>query len=526
MPAREVTAPDAPPEEPVERARRGWAAWAAGLAALHVALWALARDRTLIPDEIRPLLVGERGWGALFEFARQDVVQTPLSYVFHKLWLDLFGRTDAAAKASVLATSVPSLVLFTWLASRVTRAWRAAAVLFALPFLKVGASVGLVRMYGLGVLLAVVLFVLWWRWRRAPTLGALALWGAVMALLLWTHASGLLLLGAFVVVNALYGPRPVRFACAAGAALLSLVPWLLYVRPVYAERGLDANLVALRASPNRELYELPFFLLSTEDPGGGSPPPPLHLSRWRPWLERSAALACTLLFLSAWRGILAGRPRRADLGGGVAAGAERPAAWIWITGLALLLPILVLYVFSLTVAPGLSARYFLVELPAAALFLALLGAHGGLVGRALLFGVLIPWGALDAGLTLARHLRARTVGDVAELVAAELAPDERVVCTKHMPLGWQFHWEWSHRLGRPEKVEIVALPMEPWIADIVPGVLLEELPLEGVRRIWYVHENLKRRRLAEQALRARGFVVEREILPDPPALLIFGRASK
>ncbi len=508
----------APAEPAQDRGARSWAAWAAVLAALHVALWALARDRTLIPDEIRPLLVGERGWRALLEFARQDVVQTPLSYAFHKLWLDLFGHTDAAAKASTLATSVPSLVLFTWLASRVTRAWRAAAVLFALPFLKVGASVGLLRMYGLAVLLAVVLLVLWRRWRRDPTPGALVQWAAVMALLLWTHASGLLLLGAFVFANALYGPRPLRFAGAAGAAALTLVPWLLYVWPVYAERGLEANLVALRASPDRELYELPFHLLSTEDPGGGSPPPPLHVSRWRPWLERLAAGACAALLLSAWRGLRDGRPGRARR--------DTAEAWIWITGLLHLLPMVALYLFSLAIAPGLSARYFLIELPAAALFLALLGAHGGPVGRVLLLGVLVPWGALDAGLTLTRHLRATKVGDVAELVAAELAPGEAVVCNKHMPLGWQFHWEWTHRLGRTEKVEIVAQPMEPWIAGIVPGIRLEELPLAGVRRIWYVHENLKRRRLAEQALRARGFVVEREIRTDPPALLIFGRVSK
>ena len=63
--------PDPNPEN-----ARGWLmsrwTWAAGLSAVYVAVSAFAWNRTLTPDEIRPLIVARGPMGQLLEFARLD----------------------------------------------------------------------------------------------------------------------------------------------------------------------------------------------------------------------------------------------------------------------------------------------------------------------------------------------------------------------------------------------------------------------------------------------------------------------
>ena len=146
------------------------------------------------------------------EAIRQDLAHPPLIYLLERGWLHLFGQTDNAAKALPLVINIPTIVLFTLLASRVTQRWRLAGFLFCGVYLRVGGVTTLVRMYGLGVLWSVAAILLWEAWRKnlAPHDWFLGYGNSTPGLDVWdysgSHGAGLAV--HWAARNAsLYGPR-------------------------------------------------------------------------------------------------------------------------------------------------------------------------------------------------------------------------------------------------------------------------------------------------------------------------------
>ncbi|MCL6481243.1 MAG: hypothetical protein K6U02_05910 [Firmicutes bacterium] len=499
---------------PEPTARDAWLPWGGAMAAVYLLCTFAGWGRTLLEDEIWSLYNSERSLLWLLRYIRGDLVHPPLWYVLASGWPRLFGLSDGAAKALPLVFNLPALLLFPLLARRFTEHWRLATLLFAALYWRIGGVMGLVRMYGLLLLLVVVALLLWERWRRAPGIGVLTAWGSVMLLMVYTHYSGVLLLGAFVVVEWLCGPRPASarwgMLFVAGLVGLSLVPWLLYVWPVYQARGLEPNLAWVR-SPHQVLGQLPFFFLSYIHPGFS---PFDDLRELPPLWIRIAVYAIAIglhlvLVVLAWRG-----RRLAETNG--FRGELGPLAGL------VLLPIAVVYLFSLIVHPALDARFLLGLLPAYWLLMVRAGESAGEAGRWLLFGVLLPWVLLSVAVTLPEAGPA-PVRRAVDAVAAEYQPGDLLLA--ECRVGVNVWWEWTHRLGRLEQMQAFGCERWRWWLPGVATPREAELADLQARRVWLIYVQPAERQRLEARLLGQGFLPVQRSGPRFVALYASTEAS-
>jgi hypothetical protein len=500
-----------------EDARKARVTGAAPLIGLLVAAYLvtglLTFHRTLLPDEIRPLLLADRPLAEQMDIARGDLVQTPASYLLARAWIAPFADKDAAAKSLALVLGAATITLFALLSKRVTPDWRIAAVLCCAMYMRPGTSPNLVRMYGLLILCAVAALLIWDAWRSRPRWPLLAGWCAVMATALYTHLSALLLLGAMVVTTWVLGPRRRSFTVAASITVLTLIPWLVYVFPVFQERGIQANVGAIAEEPVRALFRLPFFLLTGDSPGVASPLEEAYsvgIPRPLPWLALvliGALIAAALpAAIRNWRPRVANRTRQDDWG-------------IASFGM-VLLPTLVLFAFSLGVEPVVTARYLLVCLPAVWLMLEYAGRTGGRPGKWLLW-IITGWVILSAAYVTRLHIPVSPARAAMDFLDAERRETDRVVAARHTAIGWQVYWEWTRRLGRTEAIDILPSPQPEWLSGIVPARSLDAIDLASAGRVWYIDLGRRSAETIVAPLAAHGFVPEDYGAQDLPWLRLF-----
>jgi hypothetical protein len=489
--------------------------WAAGLVVAYLVVGLITFHRTLLPDEIRPLILADRPLAEQMDVARGDLVQTPASYLLARVWIAPFTNKDTGAKSLALVIGAATIALFTLLARRVTPHWALAAVLCCAMYMRPGTSPNLVRMYGLLVLCSVAALLIWDAWRARPRWPLLAGWCAVMSLALYSHLSAVLLLGAMVVATWLLGPRRLAFTIAAVVAIASLIPWIAYVYPVFQERGIQANVGAIAEDPTRALLRLPFFLLTGDSPGVASPLEEAYsvgIPRALPW-------AALLLFAGLIGAGLAGAVGRWKARSG-----PRPRLDEWrLAALAMVvLPTIVLYGFSLAAEPVVTARYLLACLPAVWLLLVLAGDAGGRPGRWLLLAV-TAWVVLSAGYVTRLHLPISAARAATNYLAVHRRDTDRVIAARHTAIGWQVHWEWTRRLGRTERIEILPSPQPEWLSGIVPARSLDEIDLAGASRVWYIDQGRRSAESFVEPMAQRGFVPEDHGAQDLPFLRLFVR---
>ena len=537
--------------------RGHFVAWVALLVAVYVLGGLLTWRRTLLPDEIRPLLLAAGPFAKQLEVARGDLVQTPAAWVMARVWLNVFGQTDTAAKAFALVLGIATLILFSILARRVTRHWRWAMFLGGAVFLRAGSSPNLVRMYGLTMLCCVAAMLLWDLWRERGRGGWLAGWVVCMAVAVNAHALTLLLLPAFVVATWLRGPRRLLFTAAATIPALSLVPWILLVLPVYRERGVEANVKSIADDPLKATAKLPFYLLSGEAPGTESPLEELYIAHPIPSsLKWASLLLCVGIMGFSYGGRLgsrsgslartggpvdgtggevsadAGRARNPDpsAGGGPESsqadeGGVRSPGWDLFAVILTAVPIGLLYLISMVWLPIVTARYLLGAVPAFWLMLVIHAHRGGWPGR-LALGLVAAWMLASAGLAIRLNRPLGPARIAATRVAAEHQPGDLILIDRHNPLGWQFTWEWTRRLHEEGRLVIIDSPNRPaWLRDLLPGPLLGEFDPGGAPRVWFVHwvPGLRDRigdRLAGLGYRETGYGE-----PDVAVLSLFVRES-
>jgi hypothetical protein len=440
----------------------------------------MVSDRTLIGTEIWALYYAQQPLAAQMEAVRQDLVHPPLMYMLQRGWMAAFGAADRTVKLLPVVLNVPALVLFVWLARRITLRWREAALLFAGHYLLAESAVNLVRMYGLAVLLTLAAMAVWELWRQEPSAGRLAAWAAVMTALVYTHYSGLLVLAGFVAANWWFGVRRWVFVSASAAAALSFLPWLAYVYPVYAARGLETNLwwvEMLLAQPYKGLAMMAYeFLGSFPVEGAGR------------YAAVGAAVVVHLVLLGAAAPTLRrlwppGRQRAPQ------------AQWLWTLVVFVGVPVVLLCVFSLAYTPALAPRFLLVVLPAYWLLLILLTELTGRRGAKLLYGVLVPWVAVSVVWGMAESFETPPLRRHVEQVARELGPGDLVLCDPD--LASQVYWELRHRNGLQARVEAAPVrslkgltPVQRRAAEqaerlsVVPARPAEKVGFEGVRRVW------------------------------------------
>lgn len=476
------------------------AVWAFLLVLLYLGINLVGMNRTLIPDEIRPLLLAAKPLNEQLDFARGDIIHPPLSYMIHRGWLQIFGHTDAAAKASALLMGSATIVLFTFLAGRVTKHWRLLALLFCTPYFRIGSAVNLVRMYGLLLFFTVVAILLWDRWRKKSSNYRLAAWVFVMTLAVYTHASALLLLPAFVAVNWVYGPRRWAFTAAAAVPIVSLIPWGMAVHSDFLERGIEANVVAIFDNPTRVLLRFPFLFLSGENPGGANLVPPFHQFGLQRALKAAAVMVNLSLLVIALPTIRQHWPPRRD--------GNESMFWFLTAVLLCGVPVAVLYGFSLVILPVLNARYLLIALPAYWMLLVLLAELGGRANRLILVGIILSWVLVSASLTLVQHLEQSRARQGTQMVAAEASASDMILVDSHWPLGWQIYWEWTRRLGQGGRVEILWSQMPDWTRNNPPGTRLFELDIGESERVWFFHDGDSALGPVTEYLTSKGFEVD------------------
>lgn len=486
-----------------------WYAWAGFLVVLYVAISIVGWNRTLIPDEIRVLLLAAQPAGEIVEYARKDIVHPPLTYLLQRGWLNIFGHTDSAAKAWALLMGSLTIFTFTYLARRVTSYWWLLALFFCTPYFRIGSSVNLVRMYGLLLLLVVVAILLWDQWKKTPGPGWLAAWVITMTMAIYSHGTGLLLIPAFVITNWLCGPRKWTFTIAGVIPVLALSLWIIITLPDYLTRDVFfTNAGWGNESPNRTLIKLPFYFLSGEDAGGGSPVPPLWTMGDFRMLAITLFLLNLVLLLPAWKKISQLRWSLRE--------SDDTTRWLITSALLCGIPIGMLYIFSLLVFSALQARFVLLATPAYWMLLVLLGELGGRMNRAIFLGIFVPWILLGTGLTLVQNLSPSWARQGTQFVATEMGASDLILVDKHMPLGWQVYWEWTHRLERDSRIEILSsVDVPPYMRTIKPDTPLDQLNVENTARVWYFYsKNWYQRRRAvapvTEFLTKHGFVVDED----------------
>jgi hypothetical protein len=471
-------------------------AWTAGLVLTYAAFSFAGWQRTLLPDEIRPLLLARGSLSDLLNLARADIVQTPASYVLARLWLNLFGHTDTAAKALPLVLGVASLITFAFLARRATRYWMPATLLFTAVYLRVGSSANLVRMYGLAILLSVIALLLWDTWRRRGGWSWLAAWILAITFAIYTHPSALMLLGAMVVATWVLGPRRLTFTAAAVVPILALLPWLSFVYPSYRDRGLEENIAALADDPVREIARLPFYFL-TGDPPGALAPLEEYYNRGTPALWRWSALA---LFAALGIAAIPGLRQR----NWTAPARTAEEEWLIMAALLTILPIVALFAVSILTMPVLSARYLLVTLPAFAILLTGLAMAGGKPSQ-VIGGLALIWILISAVHSLRLNRVPSPARISADFISRNLQPGDLIVAGRHVPIGWPLYWEWTRRLQRSEPLHVLPSNQPRWLRDILPAEELDQLPLASAKRVWFVNLGTPLRVEVAQQLMARGF---------------------
>jgi hypothetical protein len=471
-------------------AARGWLGWSLLLLAAYFVACGLNFDRTLIATEVWAVHHASRPLAEHLEVVRHDLVHPPLMYLVHRGWIAAFGLKDEAIKVLPILINTPVILLFPWLAKRATRHWRVASFLFLVVFLRPGSVPNLVRMYGLGLLLTVLAMVLWEKWREREGLKTLAAWTCVALLLVYTHLFGALIVAGFFLANWLCGPRRWAFSMAAAIPVLAFLPWLLYVLPVYESRGVEENVGWVTKDWVIAIGDLSYGML------GGSYAIPVE-RRFRAMVA-AAAIHLVLLLLAGLAAVRYGPPQRS---------AEASARWFWASASVGGVPLVLAFGFSLAVVLSLHWRFLLGILPAYALFLVLACQVTGRLGRAMLYGVLLPW-----SLIMAAYGHVMSEPHAARGLALRLAEERQapglILCDEFCN---EFYWEWSIRAARPERIERLLNQAQRGWVTIVPVRVREEIPAAELERIWYVtRRTLARRNPPREFLEQRGFALERE----------------
>lgn len=434
------------------------AQWSALMVAVYLAFCWLAWNRTLIADEVWALMYAERTWSEQLSSIRSDLVHPPLFYVLERAWFKLFGVSDSSAKELPVLINLLAIGVFPVLASRVTRSWRLASVLFLTAYLHVFAIPNLVRGYSLVLLLTIVSVWSWDAWRRRPTTAALAIWTATMSLAVLTHFFCALLLASFVLLTWWRGPERKSLTVAAAIPAVIFCAWLIYVFPVFASRGVGDNLRWVDPSLGRAIFIAPFHLLTMIPSGSNA----AHVDWWgglpgMKYLVFGAAGINAVLIGLAY---LNRRNTRVD---------HRWLGPLTVLGFG---PAVMLAGASLFIGPAFHTRFLLGSLPVYWLWAAVLADEGGTLGKMILRAVILPAVLLAVFLPLRYDLEESPLREAVAKIARDHQPGDVVAIASHVDL--QTYWE-LRKAGLSVPIEVI--PASPVFRRFVA-------PIEDAPRVW------------------------------------------
>jgi hypothetical protein len=497
------------PLTPAKPQSNGLILWILFLVVLFSVTTALNWHRSLIGTEIWALFYAGRPFAEQIASIRGDLVHPPFFYLLERAWLALFGQTDNVAKALAVVISLPTFVLMTLLARRVTSHWRLLSFFLLSIYLRFGSTPTQVRMYGFAILLVVVALLLWDNWRTDPRTSTLLAWTGVALLLTYSHLFGSLVVCGFVLANWLFGRRKWIFTAAAAVCGLLFLPWVLYVIPIYRTRGLEPNLTWVHRNLISAVADFLGQLLGVVEL-------PASLSRFR--IPALVALAVhLLLLLLAWKFRARLWPLRGDN--------ENQRHWFWSSAVITAVPVAILLAFSVVVARAFEARFVLGVLPAYWLAVFLLCQLSGRAGWVLLLGVLLPWKLLSVGTGLYANWQPDWPRQATSAVAQQVRPAD-LLLTADTDSGNLIYWEWTRRLQRDARLETLpTLGLNAANLSVLNPVELEKLRLDGVSRIWLFYQRSDTRDPIVRFLATRGFAPRPDALPGVPSVLLLVRSG-
>jgi hypothetical protein len=186
-------------------------------------------------------------------------------------------------------------------------------------------------------------------------------------------------------------------------------------------------------------------------------------------------------------------------------------------------PTLFLYAVSLAAVPTLHPRYLYPALPGYCLLLVALAEVSGRIGRRLIVLGMLPLGMVTSALSIVQARYPTPARELSTLIAPHATDGDGMVAIEHMPIGWQFSWEWRYRLHRREPVAILETGNNPWATMMLPGVTPEALPWNDVHRIWALGAEPRGRSRLLRAAEAHGFALRAEFPVRHPNLMVLER---
>ena len=483
--------------------KREWLNWALLLVGAYLLSGFVGWRRTLIGTEIWALYHAGQPLSDQLQAIRADLVHPPLMYLLERFWFWAFGQTDGAAKALALLINLPTFFLFAWLVYRLTPHWRLASFLFLSVYLKVGSTPNLVRMYGLGLLLAVAAMVLWEKWNETHSNATLIAWSLTALLLIYTHLFGALLLIAFWAANWLCGPRRWAFTVASLMPAMAFVPWFLYVFPVYQTRGLAENVAWVPKRLSVDLGILAYGLLGEF---------PIRYLPAQVILAILAGLVQLMLLTLACRMAWRLWPPRRKL--------QPTIRWFWAAALLAYIPLALIIFFSIGVMPALHWRFVLGILPAYWLFVVLVCQESGRLARILLHSVILAWVVLDVGVAFATMSIPSAPRQAAILLAREETSSDLILCQTSCN---EIYWEFTHHFGRSGRIELAAPTPVHDRLSVVRQADFEMIDPETTGRIWLFMDHDAQTDHLIGLIRSHGFALRKNIPIRESALLLFSR---
>jgi 4-amino-4-deoxy-L-arabinose transferase-like glycosyltransferase len=192
-------------------------------------------------DEMQQLVLGRESLAALMRWVQLNPGASPLPYLAQRAVVDLFGASPYVARIPAALCSIAGAAVFAALCGRFgirSRGW-ATAVFLAIPLQFRYALEA--RGYSQGLLCALASWLLLLRVRERGTVGAAALYGASVAVGLYSQP--LTLLPVFGGLFWLIGERAVGrrtkrlILGAASIGVLSFVPWYVMQRQALEASG-------------------------------------------------------------------------------------------------------------------------------------------------------------------------------------------------------------------------------------------------------------------------------------------------
>jgi|HubBroStandDraft_1064217.scaffolds.fasta_scaffold02336_3 mannosyltransferase len=211
------------------------------IAAYAALVFAVLGIAPLWLDELQQLAAGRQSVGALLRWVQMNPGASPLPYLAQRVVVDLFGTSPFVVRIPAALCSIAGAVVFAALCGRFgvrSPAWATAAFL-ALPLQFRYALEA--RGYSQGLLCALASLLLLLRARERGTVGAVALYGASVALGLYSQP--LTILPVFGGLFWLIGERDAssqtkrRLLRGASIGALSFVPWYWLQRQAQEASG-------------------------------------------------------------------------------------------------------------------------------------------------------------------------------------------------------------------------------------------------------------------------------------------------